>query len=265
MNVNPAESLLGLAARAENVHHNIPLWQGWCEVLEVTHQDMPTLMSRMQRVTALPEECRAALYQIPNARPQRYIGVLGTIEAAINQMNMSDQFANVRQVLVDVANREALEQMRTIIAPLVSPPDLAELSELAGQVQSLIEEFRAARDLPADLRAYVLDQLDQIQQALIEVDLFGAATLREAVERAVGGTLIQAAEHPEVQKDGRFKKFVSMLNASLLVVNIAAGALNVGERLQLLPGPTPTIVVVEHDAHVDAQHESAETPNRPTL
>ena len=114
--------------------------------------------------------------------------------------------------------------------------DPKELAKIANDAKQLRRETEAA-EIDVELKAYILEGLDDITSAIDDYDLEGIASLEHGVERAFGTILLKKEKADKAVKTVIGSRFGQLLYNLYLIVSIANGALQLpyNVRQLLLP------------------------------
>lgn len=120
--------------------------------------------------------------------------------------------------------------------------DRQTLQDIQLELQELIENVHDSA-LSDDFRIMLIESLEEIRRAILEYRLRGAAGLREAMERGVGGILrfrSEIAEINDVESDSVVQKWFALLSK---LDSMASAALKVRQLVSpltnlVLPGST---------------------------
>lgn len=163
----------------------------WKTALKVEGQDMSTLLSRISAVYKLPAQIRAL---VPLVEPLR---TLATVPGALNKTEtVLGQYysGNVERFQQRLTSNtlDTLQAISSILsASPYSEPVLEDefLDGIRTEIKSVYEQIQNASDIAPEERHHLLNLLDLLSNAIVEIDIGGAEVLRSAANE-VAGTML---------------------------------------------------------------------------
>ena len=217
----------------------------WRELLDVGGEGEPdsALLSAYADVIRLPHEIREGVTAAAPDKADRVLKHLPSIERAFRGV-LHGNWKGVRANLTDAAVH-GLEWADDVLSAASRENSLnpEAVADLRGKVRSLIDDIASADDLDDDLRLFLLDHLERVEEALLRARVLGPEAIRRAVEGAAGGWLMRTTEGKSTTGD-HAKRAAAFLASVLLVLNIVSKGVELTDRLfpELLP-PTDVIDV----------------------
>ncbi len=240
VDIPPATSavrrLRDIVAKAVSVSpRDISIRKGWAIVLEV-EDDIWSICDALVRVHALYEEAVDDIKNYAGVFYDTSAQLLNNVKTALSIANFDAQWASAIQNIDNATllslNYMVIEVERNHFNEAPLPMD--EVKTLLDAVHKLIDEVNAATDLPADLRAFLIDELMQMQMALLYYKVHGAKGLKQALIHFVGNMAVSGEEFRtrfmnESDKNSTVSKFwgvVSKLSDLCTLAQVAvAGAI----------------------------------------
>ncbi|MET7773639.1 hypothetical protein [Nocardia sp. NPDC005366] len=107
--------------------------------------------------------------------------------------------------------------------------DARTLDELRNLIQSLEKDLMDIEDIPADLKSFIIDQLDIIRTAIREYRIGGPLAFEHAFDRVVGACLrrselVNDANEASQSSLGKFREILGAVESLAKTTTVSAGA-----------------------------------------
>lgn len=248
---NPAGRLLELinAAAAEVTNNDTTtIKEAWSRALGT--EDDVELFRRLAHVYALPGAVRDAAEAIPEPTLDLdlLLEPLGHIDEAFGQGLYVPWRAFISNASQARYSLGVISSMLTRTVPEASVSQ-KQLNDLLEDVRRLLDDI-ASSDLDDDLRLFLTQHAQLMQQAIEDVRIRGAAALQDVAERTIGAVLVRqhtAGAPAEGEKGKSFRdRLFGVAREMLVVISVVSGALELGDTIRALPaGPEPEEAVME--------------------
>jgi len=233
--------LLLEAYKRSKKNGNLKIRQVWAEVLDIELTNTAALLPAMARVASLPQEVEDAIKSLKDVKHAVYISWTKALGGALNHPNQDQPIGFV----LNAANENVMALI-AICDEMLSrqaPEDVIDeerLIQLREQVRGLRDEVESDNEIAINLKVYILQYLDLIEQAIVDYQLFGISVFQTRVEQVVGHYALSRLTFDEVggTKHGPvFKGVLATLVISLVSAYPAAKEL-ANDLKALLPDMT---------------------------
>jgi hypothetical protein len=248
---NPAGRLHKFLADMRAQQQHLTISQALREVLSGPLTDAEVLHA-MAAAMALPAQIRAQVEELDDdiellMRWERHVvGALGSGFALAQPLNtMINQYDATDLYGLEVCSKELhRHQAERVIGA-------ADLDRLRAELDALRDDLLASV-LPADLRGFLLEHLEDMARALLNYQLYGIAAVERAYDRTTGALarrsdLTARLIRQEDSQDsvGRFGRFLAQVALAIAVAQSAlALPSQVVDMLNAVEGQTGTVTAV---------------------
>ena len=175
----------------------------WTVVLNIhSSEKLPELLTGISQVMQLVDDSKRLIRLHPEVDQALYLKPFESIEQAISNVNLGETWQSFTSHLDD----PTLVSMR-FCSDFLSREEGDEdietttLMELQNDVSSLLEKLVSA-DLADELKAYIVDALEDIRQAILGFRINGAEGLKRALEATLGAAFRFQDEIRDVRDGG---------------------------------------------------------------
>lgn len=224
--INPAQRVLNILKLANTKHEKAICSQVLSEVLGVNQDNKYELLQSLADFISLVELARDEIRKLEEVNSDLYIQPFNQIQKALVEINLIGNWASFKKNL-DPKTMTALEFCADILRQnwtetIVDPKAI---ESLLKEIQDLISEVNTV-DIKIELKAVILDNLLEIQHAILSYNFFGAKGLDEAYKGALGSVLVEYDSIKSIsegnEEGNRFiKKFFSGLDKLNMLVSTA--------------------------------------------
>ena len=232
---NPAGRLDEILKRLKPETEKEQVGDVWARALDVPKANMALLLKRMGMVHQLPLEIRQAVGGLHLAEPNKLLWFMPKLEQALAVTNFRAPFQTTVGQHLGADVRNGLGALSAVLSGYGAGASVAfdpeELKELRDQIVNLIDDVRES-DLPEDLRHFVLEQLDDVLDAIQDYWIAGVEPVRDAVQKAVGATVLTDGESRRLEKRPLGKRFLEILHIAIAVVSLASNSLELADAAE---------------------------------
>jgi len=210
------------------------------EVLDINTHDSIEFFDGVNKLFTLIKDTELAINKLYNVNIELYQSPIKEIKEAFRDFNLGGEWSKI----ADKIDRGTLEKLKFCADALSRqqgeiPLNVEEMNELHNEVRALLERVLDA-ELNDDIRSFIFDKLQDIEQAIINYKFKGSEGLQRIVEATFGATLM----NEDIRKEGENPLVASFFTtitriASMLSIytNTKQLGADVGRVLQkLLPG-----------------------------
>lgn len=207
------------------------------KVFSIDHNNPSQTLQIQLELIHLIKVSKEEVLKLPSTSHNLHLRALQKIETAFSVHHLHSNWVSFSEYL-DPATMTSLEHTADNLSysgeQIISED---ELEELKNQVDELLEAV-LKMDVNSKLKAFLLEQINKISQAILYYRINGARGLRNALEQMMGASAIFTKESPNEQMPEDIKpKFTSMF---WLLVKLVAFANDIkgltGVDLLKLPG-----------------------------
>lgn len=232
---NPAGRLyLILEAAQSSAKSEMPQREVWARVFEVDPADTTSLLAAYLNVINLARTAKEAVRQLHDIDQAIYQNPFERLEHGFTVNSFNHQWNNFAKYL-DAATMTALSFCSDTLSNRVGETIITEenLADLQEAVESLLEKVLTADDMAEELKLFLVERLEDIRRAILTYRIWGAAGLKEALERTVGAMYIYPDFVPDDDHKGDFTNVVEKLS-KLVTLALKAKELVVPQITALL-------------------------------
>jgi len=210
------------------------------EVLDIDTEDSIKLFDGINKLFTLITDTELAINKLYNVDIELYQSTIQEIKEAFQDFNVVGEWSEIANKI----DRGTLEKLKFCADALSRqqgeiPLNVEEMNELHNEVRVLLERVIDA-ELNEDIRSFIFDKLQDIEQAIINYKFKGSEGLQRVIEATLGATLM----NEDIRKEGENPIVASFFTtitrvASMLSIysNTKQLGADVGRVLQkLLPG-----------------------------
>lgn len=193
---NPAGRLLVLLRQAKS-HHNAPsCLHAWAQVfalsMDSSHQQYE-LMHRLWEVNQLIDDLDQEIHSLEDdddresfLQPIQRFRDAVPVAAAIstNTLTAFGPITDGGMIVLDFCSRHLHKRTPELVA------DSKELEELNGEVQRLFEKVNSSSTLEAELKEFLLVQIETVRRGIQEYRIGGLERLRETLGSVLGAAMV---------------------------------------------------------------------------
>jgi len=253
---NPAGRLHRLLVKLVAVNDGVPIAQAWAQVLEL---DAELVRQELGGVAQLVYEINGAVsdpaLQPLEASVRRFRGVW--LEAAFPlQHNFQEGVHLIKP------GPEALEALHVVALHLSTvAPDGSVLSDETrdnklDQIHALITEVRADGDLPEEIVHRIVDRLQQVERALLHIDIGGPEALRLAAEALMGAVADASVKSPVARAADVLTRTFSL---AAIILTLATAPAQLPASVEAYEGWVGALTVAP--AHVEKHQQALPAPD----
>ncbi len=210
------------------------------EVLDIDTEDSIKLFDGINKLFTLITDTELAINKLYNVDIELYQSTIQEIKEAFQNFNVVGEWSEIANKI----DRGTIEKLKFCADALSRqqgeiPLNVEEMNELHNEVRVLLERVIGA-ELNEDIRSFIFDKLQDIEQAIINYKFKGSEGLQRVIEATLGATLM----NEDIRKEGENPIVASFFTtitriASMLSIysNTKQLGADVGRVLQkLLPG-----------------------------
>lgn len=238
---NPAGRLYEILVTArKNVGINATVKSVLTKALEIKSTDSIEMFDGVNKLFGLIKDTELAIKKLQDVDIELYLSPVNEIKEAFRDFNLTGEWSTISHKI----DRGTLEKLRFCADALARqqaeiPLNLEELNELHSEVRLLLERVLDTQ-LNDDIKSFVFEKLQDVEQAIINYKFKGSDGLMRVVEATFGAALL----NEDLRKEGENPVITSFFTtitriASMLSIYTNTKQLggDVGKVLQkLLPG-----------------------------
>jgi hypothetical protein len=240
---NPAGRLYEILVRAMKIGKNARNQTAksvLSKALDINNPDSFEFFDGVNKLVRLINDTELAINKISNVNIELYQSPINEIKEAFREFNFGGEWSKI----ADKIDRGTLQTLKFCADALSRQRgevilNAEEINELHNEVRALLERVLDA-ELNDDIRSFIFDKLQDIEQAIINYKFKGSEGLQRIIEATLGATLMKE----DIRKEGENPIVVSFFTtitriASMLSIysNTKQLGADVGRVLQkLLPG-----------------------------
>lgn len=237
--------------RAREVPQNRSAAAGWAEVFGIRYsEDVGRLLTDGAALWGLAADTRRKIEALSDDDPGVVLEHFSEVEQTLANfqgtagVTMESFLAPLRPT-----GEQSLKLCSSLLRRRWREPVLNEeaVKDLLMQLRALLADIEEASDLDLRLRAWLIDRLREVEQALVDVRLRGYSGVEAATDRLVGGLLRQPHRSEAVKKSRIATGFVALLTALDLTLNVAA---NLDQITSGPPQPSQVILQIQQQTDV---------------
>lgn len=234
---NPAGRLHSLLTRARKIAPNTKNGDAWQQMLDMPGRDDTLLLQRIGTVFALPEETRRAVLTLENVNHKNLLyWTPGVHQALVNSQPLGAQWNAVREALTDQGIFVSLDYCSDQLSRFRPEPEIEPeaVREIQKHTQDLYDEVLSA-EIDEDLRVLLLTHLRDMQTALADYQIKGAAGLSRAAHAAMGDIRMQPAPlKVKVLASELGRRAMAIFRGTAMVVQFGANVLRITDGSEAL-------------------------------
>lgn len=193
---NPAGRLYDLLRAAQKHPVKEPARNAWAKVFDVEPADTGSLLKMLADLIGLVSQTKSSIERLEDVDHVLYLKPFKKLETFFSQVNLDAQWAQWQGQLDEPTlyglQFAADKLSRNAGSTSISEKDLESLrSELEQLVTSVLDS-----DLPQELKALFLRNLESVRHALLVYRIRGIDGLEEELERAVGSLMLHKHKIP---------------------------------------------------------------------
>jgi hypothetical protein len=210
------------------------------EVLDIKGNDPLEVFDGINKLFTLVKDTELTINKLYNVNIELYQSPIKEIKEAFRDFNLGGEWSKI----ADKIDRATLQTLKFCADALSRqqgeiPLNVEEINELHNEVRALLERLIDA-ELKDDIKSFIFDKLQDIEQAIINYKFKGSEGLQRVIEATLGATLM----NDDIRKEGENPIVTSFFTtitriASMLSIysNTKQLGADVGRVLQkLLPG-----------------------------
>lgn len=186
VNVNSINRLNEIILKTLHVDNGIPIKNMWAEVFEVDCNDTYRILYNLAELNKIIENVKEEIDSIEKLNKDIYLKPILSIERAIKVLDLNtissgfksrinDNTIQALAFCVDVLSREKS----------VEKIDEEEIKNIQKNIEEFIEEIINS-DIADELKDFILKNLNNTRDAIINYRLRGLEGLKDAIEKSVG-------------------------------------------------------------------------------
>ena len=211
------------------------------EVLDIDTEDSSELFDGISKLFTLIKDTELAINKLYNVDIELYQSTIQEIKEAFQNFNVVGEWSEIANK-IDRGTTEKLKFCADALSRQQGeiPLNVEEMNELHKEVRVLLERVIDA-ELNEDIRSFIFDKLQDIEQAIINYKFKGSEGLQRVIEATLGAATLM---NEDIRKEGENPIVASFFTtitrvASMLSIysNTKQLGADVGRVLQkLLPG-----------------------------
>jgi len=218
-NNNLAGRLYEILAKAWEVRKKDKVSDVFAEALEINSNNPGEVFQGLANLYNLVKDTRLAIERLQDINYELYLRPIQDIEQALGRSDFSSSDWRTFKQSLDPSTFALLEVCADTLSRKAAEIaiDKEQLSELQNEVRQLLEKT-VESDLTDEIKSFIFEKLQSIDQAIINYRYYGSAALQRTVEASIGAALRykeQLQEKPENPVLARFFEIIS--KADLLV------------------------------------------------
>ncbi len=238
---NPASRLHDFLTRAVKKKTESLSRDEWLTKQGIDPTDQSAIREFALQVIATTNEVRTSIDLLPPSGIQSLLGrhltqvdeYITRVAFAVNRRIPHEQVST--EVLFSLELCSALFSEHGIVDEKLESGTTDRLLKL---IHTLIEEVKGDTSIPAAGRLYLLERLQEVERALLRIDLLGVTFVQSTVDRLIGG----AIAYPEIRKKSFLERLANLWHGVHSnaggVQEISAAASSVIDLAHSITGPT---------------------------
>ena len=249
---NPAGRLHNLLAAAKATDAGQAAGVVWGSILGANYpNELAVLLTRLAAVVDLPEKARQDLQSLGHGLgdsddEELYFEPLSQAEAAFAGLHLKSPIRDFQSLITEnvlfglrAVSRELHRSKRS--KPL---PDGQALADLLGSTHDLLREVIDA-DVDEELRAFLIEHLNDMTEAIQEYRIVGREVLEAVVDRTTGNLLRRPDLRPVIQKAPLGKRFLELMKHLLVVLSVVNSSFDAIDHAFPALMPAPPLAAVQ--------------------
>lgn len=217
---NPAARLFNIIEAGTKLERATSCNVAWSRLLDAPANDSITLLNRLGKVMALPNECSLIIQQ----QYPMLVSTIDTWKPPIEQAFFNQVLGGKWDTFIQYIQPYVISQLATLaeLANSNSGRLIAEASSVEQAQQglsALIEDIEGG-DLPPELKLYLIRELNTLRMSLSEYKITGSSPAIRQAESIVG----------HAHRDKKFMEFLTSHTVGQRVLdnlNVVVGVLNI--------------------------------------
>lgn len=213
---NPAGRLHEILTKALEIkqvrYNNTSATEVLAEALEIDSNDPRDFFQGLTNLYNLVKDTKLAIERLKDINHELYLRPIQNIEKALGTKDLGNvEWKTIRgiiqsdtmallEVCADALSRKDAE---TVI-------DQEHLSELQNEVRLLLEKTMEA-DLTDEIKSFIFEKLQSIEQAIINYRFYGSAALQKAIEASIGAAIRHGEQIKEKQENPVVARFFDII------------------------------------------------------
>ena len=266
---NPAGRLHKLLEQGMKEEQNQRVHSVWAKLLKIDPpQNTALLLKRLGKVYALPSQIAEQVGKYLT-NPDLHLKWRPNVERALSDCHFSAKWGQVIGH-IDAYTLLSLEHCDDQLSrhSKEASIDDQQLQKVGSMVVELMEEVKRD-DIDPAISTYILDRLEEINEAIDELLLTGTSGVRRTLETSVGSIATQVyifMPQASEKEKSHLRTFFKTLTALTAVINITLGAPQLPAAIQQLalveaPQTAQTEQLNKDDSVIDGEIVSSDEPS----
>jgi len=233
---NPVARLRAFVDKAKKIDQNVSMKTGWAKLCEHKENDFVSILADIADFSIMVKNARTVVESLEGFDHALFLRPIQTFEAIVQGINLNERWTSILNPLNENMIY-SLDMVCNVVAKFTSlhPIDEKVRTDLLDNVNALIKEVLES-DYPADLKSFMMEQLERLRNGIVNYTLFGETRLREAVEKAAGSFMLNGQLLGSYLDKPILKKIVLIIKSVANVVTIYKDGKLLGEGIKLLLG-----------------------------
>lgn len=242
---NPAGRLQGLLESAKGEQQNASAVEGWCRIFSLTTPDDDFfLLGKFGQMVSLAHQTRDLVERLEDDDPDLVLQHFDEVERTLTRcLQVAGQTMEWHLSGLGTTGMHSLALCSSLLHRRMPEEtiDVGARARLTERVMELMEEVRTADDLDQATKDMLLDKLADILEAILDIDMRGAAPVRNAAEAMIGSLRTQRGLWERAARS----KVAAGLYGFLVLVDLALNLTVNARSLEAPESPVPSLQIVE--------------------
>lgn len=227
---NPAGRLYAILDEVRAKPRKKSIRNVWAETFGLEPSATADILFLIGKMIELARDAKQSINGLDNIDHEIYIKPFHNIEKAFSFANIEDHWDNISRHL-DEATMVGLSFCADVLSRTSGEQiiDQETLNDLMEQVENLTHEIMDS-EIPPDLKAVLIDNLEEIRRAILEYRIRGVDGLKRALEGSLGAVI---RHRPQIVKQKGKKPVARFLEILSKLDQVVAFSL----RMKQLFGP----------------------------
>ncbi|OZB56473.1 MAG: hypothetical protein B7X35_05490 [Halothiobacillus sp. 14-56-357] len=197
---NPAGRLHKILTDALRKNEREQTRKVWASVFGIDENNETEIIRSLLSLQELVQEVHALIENNPQSNSGLLLKSFPNLRRAVSAQNLMNPWSSFR-VGLDPETITRLEFCAEFLSGKYSEVSIPreEVEELKKLLSAMVE-FAEKSTMPNELKAFVLNQLEELRRGVFDFNIKGACGLRTAMETVIGTTITQTAKYQEIKE-----------------------------------------------------------------